>query len=213
MNHPQPTPVPDAWGRQIQSFDRLVSPIETFFNFLAALCILVLMFLGVAQIVGRSVFHAPVWGYIDIVELSMSMFAFMGIAYCQRMGGHVRMELGLNALGPRNQQIAEAIAVLVSLFVIGVMVKYGIDHTMRAYSAGDSTIDAEIPIWPSKALVPLSFSLLWLRLLINLFGHLRLVFNPSATPVGIHVPETPEEQARKEMIDGQSETMRGGLSE
>ncbi len=210
---PQRGPVHDPLGRLLDRFDRWLAPAETVFNFLAALCILVLMILGVVQIVGRSVFHMPVWGYIDIVELAMSMFAFMGIAYCQRLGGHVRMELGLSYLGPRGQQIAEALALVVALFVIGVMIWFGWEHTVRSYTSGDSTIDAELPVWPSKLIVPVSFALLWLRLFIQFLGHLRLTFNPNATPVGVYVPESIEEQARKEALDQQTNPMAGGLSE
>ncbi|MEZ5649352.1 MAG: TRAP transporter small permease [Burkholderiaceae bacterium] len=206
-------PIRDAFGQLLGRLDRWLSPLETVFNFIAAISILLLMFLGVAQIVGRTVFNAPVWGYIDIVELSMSIFAFMGIAYCQRLGGHVRMELGLLALGPRSRQLAEALAIAVGLFVIAVMIYYGYEHTMRAYTSGDSTIDAEILVWPSKALVPIAFSLLWLRLLIHFFGHLRLMVMPDAAPVGVYVPETIEEQARKEALDSQTNPMAGGLSE
>jgi TRAP-type C4-dicarboxylate transport system permease small subunit len=201
----------------IGTLDRWLAPIENAFNLIAALCIMGLMLLGVVQIVGRSLFNTPIWGYIDMVELVMAAFAFMGVAYCQRLGGHVRMELVLGRLPARAQYVFEVMATVVALGIVGVLVYYGYTHTMRAYTSGDSTIDAELLTWPSKALVPLAFSVLWLRLFINLLGYLRMVAHPDAHPVGIPVIEDVETQAKKELkdanIDVEENPMRGGLSE
>lgn len=208
------TPTPNT---PIAVFDRWLVPIENAFNLIAALSVMGLMLLGVVQIVGRSLLNMPIWGYIDMVELTMAAFTFMGIAYCQRMGGHVRMELLLTRLPARLQYLFEVVTTLVALGIVAVLVYYSYTHTMRAYTSGDSTIDAELLTWPSKGLVPLSLSLLWLRLLINLFGYLRMLGNPQAVPVGIPVIEDVETQAKKELkdanIDPQEDPMRGGLSE
>ena len=56
---------------------------------------------------------------------------------------------------------------------------------MRAYNYGDSTIDAQIPWWPSKMLIPFAFGLLFLRLLLNLVGYVRLFANADAAPVAV----------------------------
>ena len=53
------------------------------------------LFLGVVQIVGRTVFDFAIHGYIDWIEQSSSLFAFLGIAYAQRLGSHIRMDITL----------------------------------------------------------------------------------------------------------------------
>ena len=208
----------DTLGLSLSKLDKLLIPLEDNFNALAAISIFALMLLGVVQIVGRSAFNVPIWGYIDIIELSMSLFAFMGISYCQRLGGHVRMDLGINTFEYRTQQFTEAATTAIALVLIAVMIWYGTEHAMRAWELGDSTIDAELPLWPSKAIIPVSFSLLWIRLLIQLLGHLRLALSPTLQPVGIYIPESVEELARKESmgernLDPKTDPMTGGLSE
>jgi len=116
------------------------------------------MFLGIAQVLGRQLFNAPVAGYIDFVELSMASFAFLGVAYCQRLGGHVRMEMTIKAAKGRLRWLLEALGTLVALFVIAVLAWYGYEHFLRAWQLGDSTIDAELPVWPSKLVVPIAFA-------------------------------------------------------
>lgn len=180
-------------------FDVRLGRVETLFNLVAAAFIFVLMFLGMAQVLGRQLFNHPINGYIDFVELSMATFAFLGIAYCQRLGGHVRMEMFLKIAPGRLRWMMEVFGTLIALFVIAVLTWYSFDHFLRAYRLGDSTIDAELPVWPSKLLVPVSFALLWLRLFVQLVGYLRLVANPAAEPVGIPRTITAEEIAAQDI--------------
>ena len=191
----------DESGRLITRLDRWLSPIETGLNLIAAAFIFFLMLIGVWQVVGRKLFNLPIFGYIDIIELSMTAFAFLGVAYCQRLGGHVRMELVLDHMKGRTLWLMEVAMAVVALVVIAVIGYYGYEHFLRAYHSGDSTIDAEYPVWPSKLVVPVAFAILWLRLLIQLAGYLRLVGSPDAEPVGVPRIATIEELARKEIED------------
>lgn len=183
----------------ISILDRSLAPIDNFFNLIAALAICTLMILGVLQIGLRTIFNTPIVGYIDLVELSMASMAFLGAAYCQRVGAHIRMELLIGRLKGRALWLAETFGTLVAMFVIAVLIWYGWDHFIRAYQLGDSTIDAEFPVWPSKLLVPIAFSLWFLRLAIQLVGSIRLVIYPDATPLGVVVMKDIAEQARQEI--------------
>ena len=191
----------DTPGGMLVTFDRWLIPVEDLFNLIAGLFIFGLMILGIFQVVGRQVFNIPVAGYIDWVEVSMAIFAFMGAAYCQRTGTHVRMELFLTKVRLRTRWSMEIMGTVGALIIISVLIIYGYDHTMRAFTIGDSTIDSELPMWPSKAVVPIAFSLLWLRLFVQLLGFMRLFRNPGAKPVAVPVVATVEEQAVHEIED------------
>ncbi|MGA7985306.1 MAG: TRAP transporter small permease [Burkholderiales bacterium] len=190
---------PRAEGSTLGVFDVRLGRVETFFNLVAAAFIFALMLLGMAQVLGRQLFNHPISGYIDFVELSMATFAFLGVAYCQRLGGHVRMEMFLKIAPDRVRWAMEVFGTLIALFVIAVLTWYSFDHFLRAYRLGDSTIDAELPVWPSKLIVPVSFALLWLRLLVQLVAYLRLVANPAAEPVALPRTMTAEEIAAQDI--------------
>lgn len=172
-------------GRTLDRFDRMLGAVERATALFSGLFIFALMLVGVVQILGRKLFNAPIFGYIDAVEMSIAVFAFLAISYCERMNGHVRMELVIGKLRGRPLWIAEAVGQLLGLFLLAVLIWYGWEHAMRAYEYGDSTIDAQIPWWPSKMLVPAAFLLLFVRLLLNLIGYLRLAFDRSAAPVAV----------------------------
>ncbi len=178
---------------------RFLIPIEDVFNLIAAAAIFGLMVLGVLQITLRSIFNKPIVGYIDLVELSMATMAFLGAAYCQRLASHIRMEILIGRLRGRFLWFVEAAGLLAAMFIISVLIWYGWDHFMRAYELGDSTIDAEYPVWPSKLLVPVAFALWFLRLAIQFFGAVRLFINPEGDRTGAITTTDVVEQARNEI--------------
>jgi TRAP-type mannitol/chloroaromatic compound transport system permease small subunit len=179
--------------------DELLFKVERVFNFVAGVVIFLTMILGVVQIVGRSVFNWPVPAYIDIIEITMAIFAFLGIAYCQKLGGHVRMEIVLKQFTGRSFWIAEVIGTVIAMTIIAILLIYGYDHFMRAYTHGDSTMDGDLPVWPSKLIVPVAFFVLMCRLTLNLIGFLRLVQRPNAVPIAIPVIETVDDMADHEV--------------
>lgn len=176
-------------------------PIEDLANLMAAFAIMALMLLGVLQILMRTVFNNPIDGYIDLVELSMASMAFLGAAYTQRMGSHIRMELLMARLSGRGLWALEAFGAALAMFIIGVLVYYSYGHFLRAYTIGDTTIDAEYVTWPSKLLVPVAFSIWWCRLALQFLGAVRLVIDPTKDPVAVVIMKDVAEQAQDEIVE------------
>ncbi|NCF29857.1 MAG: TRAP transporter small permease subunit [Gammaproteobacteria bacterium] len=179
--------------------DRWLARIEDILDLVAAFFIVFLMMFAVAQVISRKLFNYPLWGYVDIVEIVMVTFAFLGISYCQRLGGHIRMELLVRQLRGRALWIFEILGIIVALGIILVLLWYGFTHFLRAFQLGDSTIDREIILWPAKLVIPIAFSVLSARLLIQFFAYTRLALHPEAEPIAIPVIEKFEELAQHEI--------------
>ena len=96
----------------------------------------------------------------------------------------------------------ECLGTLTVFGIVAILAWYGYEHFLRAWNIGDSTIDIEIPLWPSKLLVPIAFAVLLVRLFIQLLGFLRLSADPDAEPIGIPRIETVDEQAQHEIETG-----------
>ena len=179
--------------------DRWLSRIEDILDLVAAFFIVFLMMFAVTQVISRKLFNYPLWGYVDIVEIVMVTFAFLGVSYCQRLGGHIRMELLVRQLRGRALWIFEIVGIIVALGIILVLLWYGFTHFLRAFQLGDSTIDREIILWPAKLVIPIAFSVLSARLLIQFVAYTRLALHPEAEPIAIPVIEKPEELAQHEI--------------
>lgn len=183
MTDPRHDPV--EAGGALARLDRLYARLEDFLNDIAGAVIFATMLFVCAEAFLRTALNRSIFGFLDVVELSMAAFAFLGAAYCQRLGGHIRMDLAIAQLRGRWLWLAEAISTLVALVIIALLVKGTFDHFLRAWRIGDTTIDAELSTWPSKLLAPIGLSFLWLRLLLNFIGYARLIRDPDAPPVAV----------------------------
>lgn len=178
---------------------RYWSRLEDGMNLIAAAAIFFLMFVGVFQIIGRTVFNTAIYGYIDYMEQASALFAFLGISYAQRVGAHIRMDMLLRGFSARFMWSLELFAVVIALVAITVLIDSTWQNFLRAYQLGDSTIDIKLPVWPTKLLVPVVLAVLWVRLVLQAIDYARLVRYPDAAPIAVPVIETIEAQAQHEI--------------
>lgn len=195
---------PSSVTSRLNGIDRFFTRIEDSMNMFAAGAIFLLMFLAAIQVVSRKLFNMPIPGYIDYAEQSIAIFAFMGAAYCQRLGGHVRMELVLDRFRGRMLWLLELITAIAAFIIIAILAKYSFDHFLRAWQIGDSTIDINLPVWPSKLMVSVALGFLAIRLFIQVLGFFRLFVDPSKEPVAVPLIEDIQAQARQEIEAGQA---------
>jgi TRAP-type C4-dicarboxylate transport system permease small subunit len=191
---PPPTDAP-----LIARLDHWYGRLEEVLNLFAAFSIFVLMIVGMIQILGRSIFDFPIEGYIDWIEFFAILYAIAGISYCQRQGGHIRMEILLGQMRGRLLWFFEALAVLVGLVIIGLLVYSTWQNFERAWRIGDSSMDIKLPLWPAKLVVPVALATLWLRLLLQFAGYIRLFVDPRRDPIAVPTVQSAAEAARKEI--------------
>lgn len=201
---------PSADAPLLAHADWWTTKLEDGLNMLAAIAIFGVMAFGVAQILSRSLsggLHKllpdipplAIYGYIDYVQYIAVLYAVLGIAYCQRVGGHIRMEIVLASLRGRLVWILEALATLIAIAVTLLLIVGTWDNFYNAWSRGDSSMDIKLPLWPSKLVVPLILCVLLVRLGLQLWGYLRMVADPGGTPLAVPLPETAEQAAQREI--------------
>ncbi|HBS50813.1 MAG TPA: C4-dicarboxylate ABC transporter permease [Rhodobacteraceae bacterium] len=197
-------------GSLLSRLDQRLLRLERVFALLSGLAIFSLMFMAVWSVVGRKFFNAPLPGYVDWIEMAMPFIAFLGIAYVQRDGTHIRMDLVIGRLGGRALWLAELVSVLLILVLILALIWGSWAHFDRSFDFGskwwsrDSSIDIGLPIWPAKLVVPVAFSVLVARLLIQVWGYGRALVLGLASPVAVPLIRSVEETARAEaeLLDG-----------
>lgn len=191
-------------GSILSRLDRYLLKLETFFALLSGIAVFSLMFLAAYSVSGRKFFAAPLPGYVDWIEALMPLIAVLGVAYVQRDGTHIRMDIIIGQLKGRALWAAELISVVLIFGLMIALVWGSWSHFDRSFDCArplcsrDSSIDISLPIWPSKLIVPVAFSVLCLRLLIQIWGYGRALILGLPTPVAVPLIQSVEAQAKAE---------------
>ncbi len=188
----------------LSSLDRGLLKIERIFALMSGLAAFSLMFLAVYSVGGREFFASPMLGYVDYIEQLMPLIAIMGVAYVQRQGAHIRMDIIIGQMRGRLLWAIELFTVLLILILMIALVWGAWAHFDRSFDfskplwSRDSTIDVGIPTWPSKILVPMAFALLCLRLMLQAWGYARAFWFNIERPVAVPLYQSAAEQAAAE---------------
>ncbi|MEF1289594.1 TRAP transporter small permease subunit [Vibrio sp. M260118] len=185
-------------GSLLSRTDRLFFRFESLLNLAGGTAIFLLVALATVNVLGRWLFSTPISGYIDWVEQAMAFIAFLGIAYTQRMGGHIRMDIIVGQFRGRWLWFTELLTTSLMLVVTLVLIYGSYLHFWRAYCLGDSSLDINLPTWPAKLVVTVALTILALRLLLQIWGYLRALKQGGDSPVAVPLIESAAEVAAKE---------------
>jgi len=188
----------------LSKIDQRLHSLESVFALVSGLAVFSLMVLAVFSVGGRNAFGQPLPGYVDWIEQAMPLIAFMGVSYTQRNGGHIRMDMLVGQLRGRILYLAEFITTLAIFSLMALLVWGSWAHFERSFDfaapmwSRDSTMDIALPIWPAKLLAPVAFSVLCLRLILQLWAYGRAFIFNVAAPVGVPVILNAAAQAARE---------------
>ncbi len=188
----------------LSRLDRTLYRLEGWLALLSGLTVFSLMVLAVVSVIGRNGFQSPLPGYVDWIEQAMPLIAFMGIAFTQRDGGHIRMDMLVGALKGRPLYLFEFITTAAILLLMVLMVWGSWAHFSRSFDfaapmwSRDSSMDIALPLWPAKLLAPVAFSVLCLRLVLQLWAYGRAFLRGEERPVAVPLVADAATQAAME---------------
>lgn len=188
----------------LSRLDQRLFSIEKALILVGGLAIFSLMLMAVISVGGRNFFNRPLPGYVDWIEQAMPLIAFVGVAYTQRVGGHIRMDILVGQLQGRALWLTEFVSTLAMLILILLLLWGSWAHFQRSFDFGvplwsrDSSIDIGLPLWPAKLLAPVAFFVLALRLTLQLWGFGRAFATNATQPVAVPLIEDAATQAQRE---------------
>ena len=188
----------------LSRLDLALLRLERALALLSGLAVFALMILAVVSVGGRNFLSQPLPGYVDWIEQAMPLIAFMGVSYTQRQGGHIRMDILVGQLKGRALWLAELITTVLVLGLMLFLVYGSWQHFERSFDfaspmwSRDSSMDIGLPLWPAKLLVPVAFSVLCLRLMLQVWGFWRALVTGARSPVAVPMIEDVATQAAHE---------------
>jgi C4-dicarboxylate transporter DctQ subunit len=191
-------------GTRLSKLDRALFRFESLLTLWGGITIFALVVLAVTHVLSRKFLNAPLPGFVDWTTQFMAIFAFLGISFTQRVGGHIRMDMLVSRLRGRVLWLFEFVSILVMLLLTTALIYGTYFHFERSFDfasplwSRDSSIDISLPLWPAKLIVTLSLCILWLRLVLQAWGYARAISTNAVEPVAVPLVEDAAEQAAHE---------------
>jgi len=140
----------------------------------ASIGILLGVLVGTADVVGTDVFLSPVHGATESTAELVVAIVFLSLAYVQRRGGHIRVELLYTHLRPRARATLDALAAVAALVFFGLIFWQGYQAAMFSWQIKERTLSVvRIPIYPAKFSILVGVAVMSAQLLIDLVESLR----------------------------------------
>lgn len=188
----------------LSRIDQRLYRVEGALALISGLAVFSLMILAVVSVSGRNVANQPLPGYIDWIEQVMPLIAFMGISFTQRDGGHIRMDMLVGALRGRSLYLVELLTTLIILGLMLLLVWGSWAHFDRSFDfaaplwSRDSSVDISLPLWPAKLLAPVAFSVLCLRLVLQVWAYAHALITEATSPIAVPLIADAAQQAAME---------------
>jgi len=189
---------------RLSTLDRQLYKLESIFALISGLAVFALMLLAVVSVGGRNFFNQPLPGYVDWIQQAMPLIAFMGVSFTQRDGGHIRMDMIVSKLRGRALYTVELITTLAILALMILLVWGTFAHFQRSFDfnapmwSRDSSMDIALPLWPAKLLAPVAFSILCLRLVLQVWAYTRAIIRGDEAAIAVPLVADAATQARME---------------
>jgi len=114
----------------------------------AAIFLVALALLTLADVLGRYVFNFPVRGAVELTEAIMVGTIFTGIVLATEAHQHVTVDLLTMKLGPRGRRIQLAFSLLLACIVSALLGAVTWTQALAALDYGDKTTMLGLPMAP-----------------------------------------------------------------
>jgi TRAP-type C4-dicarboxylate transport system permease small subunit len=138
--------------------------------------ILLLLLHVVADVASRHVLNRPLHGTLEISQYwYMPIIVFLGLAIAERTDQHISAPIIYDRLKPGLQLELAAIATVLSVLLLTGFAWFGFEEAVTLMQQGAAGIVSQVPIWPTRFLVPLGSLLFALEIIAKFISHARQV--------------------------------------
>lgn len=155
-------------AKKILLFEKLLSNICRFFDFVAALMLFVLMVQNGADVIGRYFFNAPIIGSNERGQMLLGMMVFLSWGYTQLKKGHVTVDLFLTKFSQRAQSGINLATTFLTFIFFALVVWQGTIEAWKTHASGEVVYVIHWPLAPFQFFAPLGALFVCLVLILEM---------------------------------------------
>ena len=135
----------------------------------AGVVLVALMFMTVADVVGRYFFNSPLNGVFDLTQFAVLIMTFLSFAYCGFRGAHVMIELLYDRIPKGAQFVCRRGANALGAVLFAVIAWRSVIQSFDVREFNETSQLLTIPFWPFYYVVAFGAGLFALVLAIKTF--------------------------------------------
>ncbi len=153
---------------------RVIGAASYLSGYLAGWVLLGIMGLTLAEVITRYVLHQPLILSDEFGAYSLVAISFLGLAYCWRASGHIRITFVVRRMPARVSNWLRLVTLTIALIYVGLASKVSYDFIVDAFRRNiRSNSLLMTPLrWP-EMVIPIGFTLLSLILIVEIAKVIR----------------------------------------
>jgi TRAP-type mannitol/chloroaromatic compound transport system permease small subunit len=165
--------------------NRLVDLLGGLLFAVVATAIFVSMVATTADVIAIRVYSTTVRGAVEFATNLMPVIVFGSLAYIQRYGQHIRVELIYDRCGPRVQAALDALNAVVVTFAAAALAIVSWQGYLRSNAIKEAGMAFRFPIYPVKLFIVIGFSVMVLKMLTEILNAVDRIRHPTAASSSI----------------------------
>ena len=152
-----------------RGFETFTSGVSKFLLGVCAIILFVMMLLISLEVTMRYIFNKSLFWSFEVVEYMLVGLTFLGLAYIQSLGKHIKVEFIFDRFRPRAKEVTSIITTMITLFLFIMVTIMGWHFAWEAWVENiKSWSITAIPQFPVRVAVPIGGFVMCLYLLIEL---------------------------------------------
>lgn len=146
-----------AWLSRVAAASRVMAR-------LTGALIIVIMVAVVIDAILRGMMGIAVWGVLELGVLLLLALIYLGLPATQANRENFRVSILAERFPPWFDRVITSLLLALQLTVIGILVWASWRSTLYSFNRDEVSFGiVQIPLWPSRGMVSLGLSLLWLQ--------------------------------------------------
>lgn len=152
---------------------RVIGALASALAVVGGLTALAVAILATLSVLGRWLFSTPIEGDFEFVKMGAAITVFMYLPYTQWRRGNIVVDTFTGWMSPRVRRLTDAFWDLVYAAFAGFMTWTLFHGATDAIRSGETTMQRQIPLWPSIALADALAAFLCIVTLVTAWLMLR----------------------------------------
>lgn len=152
---------------------KILQNLSTYFAFIGAFSLFIMMCLTIADVAGRYLFNKPILGAFELTEFLILILIFSFLGYTQTKKSHISVDLFMMFFPEKLKIYIEVINHLACLAIMILITWMGFEKAFEMIHTGESSPNLALPTYPFVFFLVLGCAVMCVEFVKDIFQILK----------------------------------------